>query len=145
AGDGCRALRQMIADSHETPARKKALRRRGWQLFRALLDRKIIDWIPPQPSGRKLRVNVELQDDFSLHQALLLYLIDTLPLLDRGSERKTCGRSRSRARCSSVISPLPNTCATMDSSGARGCSCVIARRSGKSSARRCPSRRRPTN
>ncbi len=83
--DGCRAMRQIIADSHETPTKKKTLRRRAWQLFRALLQRKIIEWIPPQPSGRKLRVNVELQDDFSLHQALSLYLIDTLPLLDRES------------------------------------------------------------
>ncbi|MGH8019085.1 MAG: DUF3516 domain-containing protein, partial [Opitutaceae bacterium] len=48
--------------------------------------------IPPQaacPSpargARKLRVNVELQDDFSLHQTLSLYLIDTLPLLDPDS------------------------------------------------------------
>ncbi len=83
--DGCRVMRQLIAESHETPHRKKALRRRAWQLFRALLDRKIIDWIPPAPSGRKLKVNVELQDDFSLHQALSLYLIDTLPKLDRES------------------------------------------------------------
>ena len=83
--DGCRAMRQLIADCHETAHKKKALRRRAWQLFRALLERKIIDWIPPQPSGRKLRVNVELQDDFSLHQALSLYLIDTLPSLDRES------------------------------------------------------------
>jgi superfamily II RNA helicase len=83
--DGCRVMRQLIADSHETPHRKKALRRRAWQLFRALLDRKIIDWIPPAPTGRKLKVNVELQDDFSLHQALSLYLIDTLPKLDRES------------------------------------------------------------
>ncbi|ATC65965.1 DEAD/DEAH box helicase [Nibricoccus aquaticus] len=83
--DGCRVMRQLIADSHETPHRKKALRRRAWQLFRALLDRKIIDWIPPEPSGRKLKVNVGLQDDFSLHQALSLYLIDTLPKLDRES------------------------------------------------------------
>jgi superfamily II RNA helicase len=83
--DGCRVMRQLIAESHETPHRKKALRRRSWQLFRALLDRKIIDWIPPAPSGRKLKVNVELQDDFSLHQALSLYLIDTLPKLDRES------------------------------------------------------------
>jgi len=59
------------------------LRRRSWQLFRSLLDRKIIDWIPPQPSGRKLRLNVDLQDDFSLHQALSLYLLDTLPKLNR--------------------------------------------------------------
>ena len=83
--DGCRVMKQLIADCHEPLHRKKALRRRAWQLFRALLDRKIVEWIPPLASGRKLRVNVELQDDFSLHQALSLYLIDTLPLLDRAS------------------------------------------------------------
>ncbi len=84
-GDGCRAMRQLIADCHESPHRKRALMRRAWQLFRALLERGIVEWIPPQPSGRKLRVNVELQDDFSLHQALSLYLIDTLPALDAAS------------------------------------------------------------
>lgn len=86
--DGCRAMRQIIADCHENPQKKKTLRRRAWQMFRALLERKIVEFIPPQPSGRKLRVNVELQEDFSLHQALSLYLIDTLPQLsvDGGSE-----------------------------------------------------------
>ncbi|MFH1496628.1 MAG: DUF3516 domain-containing protein [Verrucomicrobiota bacterium] len=83
--DGCRVMRTLIDDCHETPFKKKALRRRGWQLFRSLLERGIVEWIPPQPSGRKLRVNLELQDDFSLHQALSLYLIDTLPKLDRES------------------------------------------------------------
>ncbi|HEX2855381.1 MAG TPA: DUF3516 domain-containing protein [Opitutaceae bacterium] len=85
--DGCRAMKQLIADSHETPHRKRALRKRAWQLFRALLDRKIVEFIAPaeRTSEKKLRVNVALQDDFSLHQALSLYLIDTLPLLDRES------------------------------------------------------------
>lgn len=83
--DGCRALRRLIDRCHETPPRKRALRRRAWQLFRALLERKIVEFVPPEPSGRKLRVNVELQADFSLHQALSLYLLDTLPLLDRAS------------------------------------------------------------
>ena len=83
--DGCRVMRRLIDDCHETPHRKRKLRHRAWQLFRSLLERKIVEWIPPEPSGRKLRVNVELQDDFSLHQALSLYLIDTLPLLDRAS------------------------------------------------------------
>ncbi len=83
--DGCRALRQLINDCHETPTKKRALRKRAWQLFRALLDRKIVEIIPRQSSGRRLRVNLELQDDFSLHQALSLYLIDTLPLLNRES------------------------------------------------------------
>ena len=89
-GDGCRAMQRLIGDSHESANRKKALRDRAWQLFRALIDRKIVSIIPkaergPGGSGRKLRVNVELQDDFSLHQALSLYLLDTLPLLQRES------------------------------------------------------------
>ena len=83
--DGCRAMRQLIEDCHETPTKKKALRKRAWQLFRALIDRKIVEIIPRQPSGRRLQVNLELQDDFSLHQALSLYLLDTLPLLNRES------------------------------------------------------------
>src|SRR4051812_39233419 len=94
ASDGCRAMQRLIRDSHETEHRKRLLRKRGWQLFRALVERKIVDIVPRpardaasvEPSGTaKLRVNVELQDDFSLHQALSLYLIDTLPLLNRES------------------------------------------------------------
>ncbi len=83
--DGCRAMQKLIRDSHETPTKKSALRRRAWQLFRALIERGIVKIIPRQLSGRRLQVNVELQDDFSLHQALSLYLIDTLPVLDRES------------------------------------------------------------
>ncbi|PTY05785.1 DUF3516 domain-containing protein [Opitutaceae bacterium EW11] len=83
--DGCRAMRQLIADCHETAHKKRQLRRKAFQLFRSLLERRIVEWIPPQPSGRKLQVNVELQEDFSLHQTLSLFLIDTLPLLDRES------------------------------------------------------------
>ena len=83
--DGCRAMQKLIGDSHERISRKTALRRRAWQLFRALIDRKIVEIIPRQPSGRRLQVNLELQDDFSLHQALSLYLIDTLPKLDKTS------------------------------------------------------------
>ena len=81
--DGCRALRQLINDCHEPAGKKAALRKRAWQLFRALIDRKIVEIIPRRPSGRRLQVNVELQDDFSLHQALSVYLLDTLPQLDQ--------------------------------------------------------------
>ena len=109
--DGCRAMQRLIRDCHETPHRQRALRRRGWQLFRALVERGIVELLPPtaaadreplagppasaetnpdagdsrEPARTKLRVNVDLQEDFSLHQALSLYLIDTLPGLDRDS------------------------------------------------------------
>jgi superfamily II RNA helicase len=81
-GDGCRAMQQLIARCHETPRQKQAHIKRAWQLFRSLLDRKIVELVPPDETGRKLRVNVELQEDFSMDQALSLYLLDTIPLVD---------------------------------------------------------------
>ncbi len=86
-GDGCRAIQQLIRDSHETPTRKKAHRSRAWQLFRSLLERGIIEIQPfARHSGEsKLRLNIDLQEDFSLNHALSLWLIDTLALLDMAS------------------------------------------------------------
>ena len=120
-GDGCRAMQRLIADCHETPKAKKAHVKRGWQLFRSLVERRIIEFTqspvaaavrsqaelsranesdatqPPTPSSRdltvaatgdtnsersKLRVNVELPEDFSMDQTLSLYLLETLPALD---------------------------------------------------------------
>ncbi|HVY72211.1 MAG TPA: DUF3516 domain-containing protein [Verrucomicrobiae bacterium] len=79
---GCEAMHNLITRSHETPKAKKAHTKRAWQLFRSLVDRKIVEIIPPTPEGGYLRVNVELQDDFSMDQTLSLYLLDTIPLLD---------------------------------------------------------------
>jgi superfamily II RNA helicase len=81
-GDGCGAMRQLIRDCHESPKAKKAHRERAWQLFRSLLDRRIVEFIPKTEDGATLRVNVDLQDDFSMDQTLSLYLLDTIPLLD---------------------------------------------------------------
>jgi superfamily II RNA helicase len=81
-GDGCRAMHRLIHDSHETPKAKKAHLNRGWQLFRSLVDRRIIEFIPRTTDGAYLRVNIELQDDFSMDQTLSLYLLETLSLID---------------------------------------------------------------
>jgi hypothetical protein len=81
-GDGCRAMQRLIRDSHESPKAKAAHRERAWQLFRSLVERKIIEFIPRTAEGSYLRVNIELQDDFSMDQVLSLYLLETLPLLD---------------------------------------------------------------
>ncbi|MGA2869299.1 MAG: DUF3516 domain-containing protein [Verrucomicrobiota bacterium] len=81
-GDGCLAMQKLIRDCHESPRQKQAHVKRAWQLFRSLLDRKIIEFIPRTADGSYLRVNVELQEDFSMDQALSLYLLDTLPLMD---------------------------------------------------------------
>ena len=80
-GDGCAAMRGLIRDCHNTEHSKQAMRKQAFQLFRALVDRNIIE-IMPKGGSQKLRVNLDLQDDFSLNQALSLYCIDTLGLLD---------------------------------------------------------------
>jgi superfamily II RNA helicase len=131
-GDGCRAMQQLIRDCHDTPRQKKEHTRRAWQLFRSLVERRIVEIIPPEERGAqaprlpvdapprqplaadtdagrrengtrrptagaplaapgagalpKLRVNVELQDDFSMDQTLSLYLIETIPLVNPEQE-----------------------------------------------------------
>ncbi len=75
-GQGCDAIRALIRDSHESDSTRKHLRKTAFQLFRSLIDRKIVELNP-------LRVNVDLQEDFSLHHALSLYLLDALELLDQ--------------------------------------------------------------
>ncbi|HLP76157.1 MAG TPA: DUF3516 domain-containing protein, partial [Candidatus Paceibacterota bacterium] len=153
--DGCAAMQNLIHDCHESPKQKLAHVKRGWQLFRSLVDRKIVEFIDPRSSRReevqtassaissavsefssgspsslspreervgrepergasdlsvhselsassprpspplgakemenrpaslaKVRVNIELQDDFSMDQVLSLYLLETIPLVD---------------------------------------------------------------
>jgi hypothetical protein len=80
--DGCSAMRKLIDDCHDSVKQKEAHKTRAWQLFKSLVNRQIITFIPPQPNGVRLRVNVELQDDFSMDQTLSLYLLETIPLLD---------------------------------------------------------------
>jgi len=84
-GDGCRAMRQLIRDSHEGEAARKEHRTRAWQLFRALVARRIVEIVPRREDGSRLQVNVELQDDFSMDQALSMYLLETIPLLEAES------------------------------------------------------------
>ena len=83
--DGCLAMQRLIRDSHETDHAKRAHFRRGFQLFRSLVERGIVEIVAPQGGGSKVRVNVDLQDDFSMNQALSLYLLETIPLLDADS------------------------------------------------------------
>ena len=82
--DGCAQLRRIIRDSHETPAKKSALRKRAFELFRGLVEGNILSIIPKHEriSPAKVRLNIELQDDFSLNQALATYLIEAIPQLD---------------------------------------------------------------
>ncbi len=82
--DGCEELRRIIRDSHETPSKKAALRKRAFELFRGLVEGNILKVIPPAErlTPAKIALNIELQDDFTLNQALATYLIEAIPQLD---------------------------------------------------------------
>ena len=81
--DGCRALRELIRGCHEGPKDKIRHRDRAFQLFRPLVDRGIVEFLPPSDPGMaKLRVKADLGEDFSMDHALALWLLDTIPLLD---------------------------------------------------------------
>ncbi len=87
--NGRRAMQELIRKSHGNSGSKKHLRKSAFELFRSLVDRKIVEYVRQQHGESPrvgIRVNMDLQTDFSLNQTLALYLLDTLHLLDSSSE-----------------------------------------------------------
>lgn len=79
---GCMGIARMLRKVHERPAAQRALGRTAMAMYKSLLEAQIIQRVPTPGGGTRSQVNQDLHEDFSLHQALSLYLIDTLPLLD---------------------------------------------------------------
>ncbi|MEE9606919.1 MAG: DUF3516 domain-containing protein [Myxococcota bacterium] len=85
-GAGYRALLELIDFSHESEKSKRRMRRRAAALFRALRRAGIVAVVRDAASGRpRVRVNEELQREFSLYQTLALYLVEAVFALDRDS------------------------------------------------------------
>ncbi len=83
---GYRALRDIIDASHLSRGRKRSLRRQAAALFRSLRQAGIVDVVARGGGRRGARIVVSdhLQDDFSLHHALSLFLVDAVGLLEEG-------------------------------------------------------------
>ncbi len=83
AGAGYRALVDLIDRCHATANRKSRLRRHAARLFRSLRHAEVIEIVRDEESrGPRVRVSLELQKEFSLHQSLSLYLVDAAAALD---------------------------------------------------------------
>ncbi len=76
--DGCRALRKLIRSSHEGPSAKRQHARNAISMIRSLRDAGVVELGPGRP-----RVNEDFQLDFSLNQALSLYVVEAVDVLDR--------------------------------------------------------------
>jgi superfamily II RNA helicase len=83
--NGCKAMVKLVRACHDTPHQKRQHRAHGLLLFKSLLGANVVEWAPAEGGGKRLQVHADLQEDFSLNHALSLYLLETIPLLDRES------------------------------------------------------------
>lgn len=83
---GYGALVQLIGRSHDRLPEKRAHRRHAKQVFQSLHEAQVIHLQPRDHGGQRVVVDEDLQEDFSLHQSLSLYLLDALDLLDQEQE-----------------------------------------------------------
>ncbi|MDR3001031.1 MAG: DUF3516 domain-containing protein [Fibromonadaceae bacterium] len=70
---GCRALHNLIMDSHDTKEQKKVHIRRAIQIYRSLISQGII------ANGKAA---VDLNDRFAMHQPLSLWLLESMEKID---------------------------------------------------------------
>jgi superfamily II RNA helicase len=75
--NGCLALRKLIRDSHESRKAKYRYGREAIAMIRSLRDAGVIEL-----DGVGPRVNEDFQSDFSLNQALSLYVVEAVEVLD---------------------------------------------------------------
>jgi hypothetical protein len=86
-GAGYGRLIDMIGRSLEDAKSKRRLVTEAAVLFRALRSAGILELEPDRDRiGSRVRVNEDLQPDFSLHHALSLYLVEVLEALDSEGE-----------------------------------------------------------
>ena len=82
-GDGCAAMKRLLVDNHEPRSRQRRHIRKAVGVFRSLIDAEIVEVLPePDGSGRPVRVNIDLQDEFRLNQPLGLFAVEALSVLD---------------------------------------------------------------
>jgi superfamily II RNA helicase len=82
-GDGCAALRRLLTDNDEPrPAQRRHIRR-AIAIYRSLAATGVIERLDaPDDRGRRVRVTVDLQEDFALNQPLSPFVLEALPQLD---------------------------------------------------------------
>lgn len=83
-GDAVTAVRKLLTDNHEPPARQARLQRQAIEILRTLLDTGVVEKLDePDETGRTLRVIEDLQRGFALNQPLSPFALAALDLLDR--------------------------------------------------------------
>ena len=82
-GDGGAALKRLLLDNHEPRKRQRRHIRKAIGVYRSLRAAGIVEELDePDDDGRRVRIGVDLQDQFALHQPLSLFALEVIPELD---------------------------------------------------------------
>ncbi len=81
---GCHAMKDLVKSSLETPTRKRVHKKHALELLRSLWQAGVIEFRSAAEGGG-IRLNAELQENFSLLQALGLYVVDAVERLPQDS------------------------------------------------------------
>ncbi len=86
-GDGCGAMRHLLVDNHETRPKQRQHIRHAISIYRSLRQAKVVEELDePDELGRKVRLTVELQENFALNQPLSPFVLAAVPHLEHESE-----------------------------------------------------------
>lgn len=86
-GDGCADLRRLLVDNHEPRASQRRHIRSAISMYRSLDRAGVVERLDePDEEGRRIRVTVDLQEDFALNQPLSPFVLDALQALDPESD-----------------------------------------------------------
>src|SRR6187402_640243 len=82
---GCHAMKSLVKDSLESLPQKRKHKKHALELLRSLWQAGVIEFRSAAEGGG-IRLNAELQENFSLLQALGLYVVDAVERLDPESQ-----------------------------------------------------------
>ncbi|MEQ8717352.1 MAG: DUF3516 domain-containing protein [Acidimicrobiales bacterium] len=82
-GDGCAAVRRILKENHDPPKLQRTHKRRAISIYRSLREAGVVTELDePDELGRRVRVTIDLQDDFALHQPLSLFAVEAIETLE---------------------------------------------------------------
>ena len=91
-GDGCGAVRHLLTTNHDTPKRRRNHIRQAIAMYRSLVEAGLLETLDePDEEGRMVRVMLDLQDEFALHQPLSLWAIDAIGQLQDLQQARDLG------------------------------------------------------
>lgn len=85
-GGGCMAMARIVSRCHERERDRRVIGREAMEMARALFDARVLERDVDAEGRRRVFLAEDLGDDFSVHRALGLYLLEALSLLERDSE-----------------------------------------------------------